>query len=158
MIICYVDIFIYHSNKIKKIKLRKEFAKLAKNYKIDKTLVMEEEMVLSPAQLQSASKLAAGLGTGATNQSSQELHVDYSIRDKWTAVSPRKKWSKKTAESTIPIEGPNNQHPISQEEFEHPQPVSKRISFGLPISMVDSAVFLDRFFLGLTAVHFSLIE
>ena len=100
----------------------------------DKTLVMEEEMVLSPAQLQSASKLAAGLGTGATNQSSQELHVDYSIRDKWTAVSPRKKWSKKTAESTIPIEGPNNQHPISQEEFEHPQPVSKHISFGLPIS------------------------
>ena len=56
----------------------------------DQTLVMEEEMVLSPAQLQSASKLAAGLGTGATNLSSQVLHVDYSIRDKWTAVSPRK--------------------------------------------------------------------
>ena len=91
-------------------------------------------MVLSPAPLQSASKTAAALGTTATNLSSQELHVDYSIRDKWTAVSPRKKRSKKTAESIISIEGPNNQHPISQEEFEHPQPVSIRISFELPIS------------------------
>jgi hypothetical protein len=100
----------------------------------DQTLVIEEEMIPSPAPFQSASKPAAALGTTATNLSSQELHVDYSIRDKWTAVSPRKKRSKKTAESIIPIEGPNNQHPISQEEFEHPQPVSKRISFGLPIS------------------------
>ena len=100
----------------------------------DQTLLMEEEMVLSPAPLQSASKPAAALGTTATNLSSQELHVDLSIRDKWTAVSPRKMRSKKTAESIIPIEGQNNQHPISQEEFEHPQPVSKRISFGLPIN------------------------
>ena len=30
--------------------------------------------------------------------------------------------------------------------------------FGPSMGMVDSAVFLDRFFLGLTAVHFSLIE
>ena len=101
---------------------------------LDQTLEMEEEMVLSPAPLQSASKPAAALGTTATNQSLQELHVDYSIRDRWTAVSPRKKRSKKTAESIIPIEGQNNQHPIPQEEFEHPQPVSKCISFGLPTS------------------------
>ena len=46
----------------------------------------------------------------------------------------QKKRSKKIAESIIPIEGQNNQHPISQEDFEHPQPDSKRISFGLPIS------------------------
>ena len=100
----------------------------------DKTLVMEEEMVLSPAPLQSASKPAAALGTTVTNLSLQECHVDYSIRDAWTPVSPWKKQSKKTAESIIPIEGQNNQHPISQEKFEHPQPVSKHISFGLPIS------------------------
>ena len=49
-------------------------------------------------------------------------------------MSPRKKRSKKTAETIITIEGPNNQHPISQEEFEHPHSVSKRISFGLPIN------------------------
>ena len=91
-------------------------------------------MVLSPAPFQSASKPAAALGTTETNLNSQQLHVDYSIRDKWTAVSPRKKQTKKTAESIIPIEGPNNQHPILQEEFKHPQPVSKCISFGLPIS------------------------
>ena len=91
-------------------------------------------MVLSPAPFQSASKPVAALGTTVTNLSLQELHVDYSIREKWTAVSPRKKRSKKTAESTIPIEGQTNQHPILQEDFEHPQPVSKRISFGLPIS------------------------
>ena len=42
----------------------------------DQTLLMEEEMVLSPAPLQSASKPAAALGTTATNQSLQELHVD----------------------------------------------------------------------------------
>ena len=46
---------------------------------------------------------------------------------------PRKR-SKKTAEIIIPIEGKTNQHPILQEDFEHPQPVSKHISFGLPIS------------------------
>ena len=57
----------------------------------DKTLVREEEMVLSPAPLQSASKPAAALGTTVTNLTLQECHVDYSIRDKWTAVSPRKK-------------------------------------------------------------------
>ena len=90
----------------------------------DLTLVMEEEMVLSPAPFQSASKPAAALGTTVTNLTLQECHVDYSIRDKWTAVSPRKKRSKKPAESIIPIEGQNNQHNISQEEFEHPQPVS----------------------------------
>jgi hypothetical protein len=100
----------------------------------DQTLVMEEEMVFSPAPLQSASKPAAALGATVSNLSSQECHVDYSIRDRLTAVSPRKKRSKKTAESIIPIEGQNNQHPISQEEFEHSQPVSKSISFGLPIS------------------------
>jgi hypothetical protein len=100
----------------------------------DQTLVMEEEMVLSPAPFQSASKPAAELGTTVTNLSSQECHVDFSIRDRWTAVSPTKKQSKKTAETIIPIEGQNNQHPISQEEFVHPQPVSKCISFGLPIS------------------------
>ena len=49
-------------------------------------------------------------------------------------MSPRKKQSKKTAETIIPIEGQTNQHPILQEDFEHPQPVSKRISFGLPVS------------------------
>ena len=91
-------------------------------------------MILSPAPFQSASKPAAAHGTTVTNLSSQECHVDYSIRDSWTAVSPRKKRSKKTAENIIPIEGQNNQHPILQEDFEHPQPVSKRISFGLPIS------------------------
>ena len=64
-------------------------------------------MVLSPAQLQSASKLAAALGTTVTNLSLQECHVDYPIRDRWTAVSPRKKRSKKTAETIIPIEGQN---------------------------------------------------
>jgi hypothetical protein len=49
-------------------------------------------------------------------------------------VSPRKKQSKKTAETIIPIEGQTNQHPILQEDFEYPQLVSKCISFGLPIS------------------------
>jgi hypothetical protein len=100
----------------------------------EQTLVMEEEMVLSPAPFQSASKPAAASGTTATNLSSQECHVDLSIRDRWMAVSPRKKQSKKTAETIIPIEGQINQHPILQEDFEYPQPVSKRISFGLPIS------------------------
>ena len=100
----------------------------------DQTLVMEEEMVLSPAPFQSASKPAAALGTTVTNLSLQECHGDLSIRDKWTAVSPRKKRSKKTAETIIPIEGQTNQHSILQEDFDHPQPVSKRISFGLPIS------------------------
>jgi hypothetical protein len=95
---------------------------------------VEEEIVLSPAPLQSASKPAAAHGTTVTNQSLQECHVDLSIRDRWTAVSPRKKRSKMAAETIIPIEGQTNQHPISQEDFEHPQPVSKRISFGLPIS------------------------
>jgi hypothetical protein len=46
----------------------------------------------------------------------------------------QKKRSKKAAETIIPIEGQTNQHPILQEDFEHPQPVSKCISFGLPIS------------------------
>ena len=55
----------------------------------DQTLVMEEEMVLSPAPLQSASKPAAALGTTATNLSSQELHVDYSIREKWSSCELR---------------------------------------------------------------------
>jgi hypothetical protein len=94
---------------------------------------MEEEMVLSHAPLQSASKPAAALGTTVTNLSLQECHVDYSIRDRWTAASPRKTLSKKSAESIIPIEGQTNQHPNSQEDFEHPQPVSKCISFGHPI-------------------------
>ena len=100
----------------------------------DLTLVMEEEMVLSPAPFQSASKPAAALGTTVTNLTLQQCHVDLSIRDRWTAVSPRKKWSKKTAETIIPIGGQTNQHPILQEDFEHPQPISKCISFGLPIS------------------------
>ena len=91
-------------------------------------------MVLSPVPFQSASKTAAALGTTVTNLSLQECHVDLSIRDRWTAVSPRKKRSKKTVEAIIPIEGQTNQHPILQEDFEHPQPVSMRISFGLPIS------------------------
>ena len=90
-------------------------------------------MVLSPAPFQSASKPAAALGTTLTNLISQECLVNLSIRDRWTAVSPRKR-SKKTAETIIPIEGQTNQHPILQEDFEHPQPVSKRISFGLPTS------------------------
>ena len=42
----------------------------------DQTLVMEEEMVLSPAPFQSASKPAAALGTTVTNLSLQECHVD----------------------------------------------------------------------------------
>ena len=91
-------------------------------------------MILSPAPFQSASKPVAALGTTETNLSLQECQVDLSIRDRWTAVSPRKKRSKKTVETIIPIEGQNNQNPIPQEDFEHPQPVSKRISFGLPIS------------------------
>ena len=100
----------------------------------DQTLVMEEEMVLSPAPFQSASKPAAALGTTVTNLSLQECHGDLSIRDRWTAVSPRKKRSKKTEETIIPIEGQTNHHPILQEDFDHPQSVSKRSSFGLPIS------------------------
>jgi hypothetical protein len=100
----------------------------------EQTLVMEKEMVLTPAPLQSVSKPSAVLGTTATNLSSQECHVDLSIRDRWMAVSPRKKRSKKTAETIIPIEGQINQHPILQEDFDHPKPVSKFISFGLPIS------------------------
>ena len=44
----------------------------------DQTLVMEEEMVLSPAPFQSASKPAAALGTTETNLSLQECHVDLS--------------------------------------------------------------------------------
>ena len=54
----------------------------------DKTTVMEEEMVHSPLPLQSARKRAAALGTTVTNLSLQECHVDYSIRDAWTPVSP----------------------------------------------------------------------
>ena len=96
----------------------------------DQTLVMEEEMVLSPAPFQSASKPAAALGTTITNLSLQESRVDYSIRDRWTAVSARKLQSKKAAETIILIEGQTNQHPILQEKFKHPQSVSKRISLG----------------------------
>ena len=55
----------------------------------DQTLVVEEEMELSPAPLQSASKPAAAHGTTVTNQNLQECYVDYPIRDRWTAVSPR---------------------------------------------------------------------
>ena len=57
---------------------------------------------------------------------------DGTTKGAWTAVSPKKKRSKKATEhSTTPqAQGRHPNPPI--ERYNHPQPVSKRISFGLP--------------------------
>jgi hypothetical protein len=69
----------------------------------DQILVMEEEMALSPAPFQSASKPAAALGTTVTNLSSQECYVDLSIRDRWTAVNPRKSGPRRQQKPSYPL-------------------------------------------------------
>jgi hypothetical protein len=69
----------------------------------DQTLVMGEGMVFSPAPIQSASKPAAVLGTTETNICSQERNVDYLIRDRWSAVSPKKCGSRRQQNPSYPL-------------------------------------------------------
>jgi hypothetical protein len=80
---------------------------------------------------------SAALDPSACSDHSNDSSNYGTTRESWTAVSPKKKQSKKkrskkaTEQSTTPqAQGRHPNSPI--ERYNHPQPVAKRISFGLP--------------------------
>ena len=74
----------------------------------------------------------AAVAPSTCSDHSNTSSSDGTTRGTWTAVSPKKKQSKKATEhSTTPqAQGRHPNPPIKR--YNHPQPVSKRISFGLP--------------------------
>ena len=57
------------------------------------------------------------------------------IDNHWTTVSPNKKRSKKSLDTGSKNKSDfKNSHATNNKVFDHPEPVSKKISFGLPIS------------------------
>ena len=95
-----------------------------------RTLVMDEEHLKANnyTRLSTSAAVAPSACSDHCNASSS----DGTTRGAWTAVSPKKKWSKKATEhSTTPqAQGRHPNSPIKG--YNHPQPVSKRISLGLP--------------------------
>jgi hypothetical protein len=94
------------------------------------TLEMDEENL--KANNYNRLSTSAAVAPSTCNDHSNASGSDGTTRGAWTAVSPKKKRSKKATEhSTTPqAQGRHLNSPI--ERYNHPQPVSKRISFGLP--------------------------
>ena len=94
------------------------------------TLVMDEEHLKdnNSTRLSTPAAVAPSTCSDHSNISSS----DGTTRGAWTAVSPKKKRSKKATEHSITLQA-QGRHPNSPiERYNHPQPVTKRISFGLP--------------------------
>ena len=94
------------------------------------TLVMDEEHLKANnfTRLSTPAVVAPSTCSDHSNASSS----DGTTEGVWTAVTPKKKRSKKTTEHSTTLQA-QGRHPNPHiERYNHPQPVSKRISFGLP--------------------------
>ena len=97
---------------------------------INHTLVMDEEHL--KANIYTRLSTPAAVAQSTCNDHSNANSNDGTTMEAWTVVRPKKKQSKKATEhSTTPqAQGRHPNPPI--ERYNHPQPVSTRISFGLP--------------------------